>query len=1038
MAVDVALALEELDLNPKDQALTDTMKWLAEAKGLQLTSVIFSGGVIQEAHRHKPAQEAESKLLSLRLSSNQLYERQLALIKIIDAGNALGRWSLCLPRQPYRYKPPRSPYVEDVRVYPRVLRELSERIANTWPTGLSDQARIGGLLVVASLRGGLQSLPMLRAMLDQLDEPRHMGVGDGLTWIDLRLRFKGQDDAERRRWFPEALCELVLGSVAWPELPVWNELRSYGWPAEELWACMSKFLLRYSRRLPAPNISQWIQMVGYYWQFHCPVVAVRVAQGRFVSHSLNAQSWARLQGGWIARQEPELEEVQETDALMPEDAAGPIPNRWMADILRACELESKPRAMAAIEALSAAWPRDGTAQHLIPLWAIHLIREGGALGQSLELSTVKKYLSLAGRRIANITGSECLLDLDTEGWGALYESVLELARSIGHRKYLAKTLNAWHRFLVSEMGVPDIDAAEVLGLGGTRTPVDASLITLDEFLEIRHRLMRDVALASRSSHAADVAWIVLTLGFRCGLRRSEVLGLRVRDVHLLGRAELLVRPHSMRRLKSRSGTRKLPLAALLDDEELGALGRLVERRQQEEGLEALLMDIHSPGSALGQSFLIPHIHAVMRAVVGDDTVRFHHLRHSFASWNLLKLLAADRPIDLSKYLPRAPLTAAWVSSGPMTFRQQLLGISQGTTRKSAYAVSRLLGHSEVRVTLEHYAHVFDWVWAESSASLSPQPSTGVATQLLPYARSTVYRYEAHRDLQGALSLLRARQRKEGSLVCPFTEGRPPDSAGFEDLTARVSYGEIYKHWWAFIARAARAVEPGEFDLICKAHELTPGEGHRLLKVATNLASLERRAKFRHPVLEVGGRRCMVPPWPYRQRDQQLFSGWADALGALIGQPENESEGLDVGAVLSYWARHAWGTRVWMPFSPKKYGYAKGYVRLVSLLVGADGFEVLYCDTVTQRVQRRVNKLLGLPQRRPVLETSPTNSDSDAARRTVIVRPVHKGEQMTHDSARSWRLALYMACIHWEMATVSTPPWVGLDGQGSEAPKLSSD
>lgn len=1001
----------ELDLDQRDTALIQAAEWLLSEKKLLLSRVLFLGLAVSESERHVPASEAEARLKALGLNRDQHYSRQLALIKLIDAGNALGRWSLCLPSQPHKYMPPVSPYVEGVRGYPQIMRAVVQGLAERWPEEMTQDQWIGALIVVVSARGGLHSLSMIRALLNQLDEPRCIAPAAGLVWVDLKLEFRLQEDAERRRWFPEPLCELVLGARDWPKLSRWSELKEKGWPAEQLWRCASAFLLLYSRRLPAKNLTRWLQLVGYYWRFHVPAVVVTVASGKFVSHALTPTCWARLQGGWVEEREPELQEVQETDEQMPDEGVGPIPNRWMSSILAACDKETKAQAVAAIRVLSSTWPEDGSSRHLIACWAVHLLQKGGALGQSLHQVTVKKYLSLAGRRLANITGSERLLDLDVDEWGELYESILELARSVGHRKYLAKTLNAWHRFLVAEMGVPDINASEVLGLGGTRTPVDAVVISLDEFLRVREKLLTDPALSGRSKATTEVAWMVMTLGFRCGLRRSEVLGLRVRDVHLLGRPEIIVRPHSKRRLKSRSGTRKLPVWVLLDADELEALTRLVERRREEGGADALLMDLQAPGSALGQSFLIPKIHGLMREVTGDPSVRFHHLRHSFATWTLLRLLLADRPIDLTKYLHQAPRTAKWVSGDPVRFRRALLGITDGTTRKSAYAVSRLLGHSAVKITTEHYAHFYDLLWAESSRSLSPAPRSKVVLSLLDLPKTTGYRLGAHRDIRSALSALRSRQLKLGVIVCPFRERPNLVAKEGASTTSLIAFDDLYKSWWAFIVQASRLSGSESMEPVCNAHNISMEEGRRLLQLASNLASLNWRGLPRHPVLEVDSVPCMVPPLPYRVRDEKAFSAWANILGELIEKGSVGGGPSETAEVLDFWAHNAWGTRTWMPFSPRKYQHAESYVRLLSQLVGPEGFEVMYCDEVTQRVQRRVNKILGLPQRREVLKASPTNPESVASRQTIIVRPVHERGDDAHDTVRSWRLVLYMAHIH---------------------------
>ena len=67
--------------------------------------------------------------------------------------------------------------------------------------------------------------------------------------------------------------------------------------------------------------------------------------------------------------------------------------------------------------------------------------------------------------------------------------------------------------------------------------------------------------------------------------------LRVSDFCDSERPELLVRPWALRKLKTKSATRKLPLYALLDLEELGWLRAWVDERSETAGPEECLFGI---------------------------------------------------------------------------------------------------------------------------------------------------------------------------------------------------------------------------------------------------------------------------------------------------------------------------------------------------------------------------------------------------------------------------------------------------------------
>jgi hypothetical protein len=100
----------------------------------------------------------------------------------------------------------------------------------------------------------------------------------------------------------------------------------------------------------------------------------------------------------------------------------------------------------------------------------------------------------------------------------------------------------------------------------------------------------------------------------------------------------------------------------------------------------------------------------MRKVSGDQNLRFHHLRHSFANFILLRLLD-----DASHEL----LPKAWKTDDkgnellPLinkSTRAHLLLIKDSApTRKMLYAVSQLCGHLDPQETMSTYLHTLDWV-----------------------------------------------------------------------------------------------------------------------------------------------------------------------------------------------------------------------------------------------------------------------------------------------------------------------------------------
>lgn len=210
---------------------------------------------------------------------------------------------------------------------------------------------------------------------------------------------------------------------------------------------------------------------------------------------------------------------------------------------------------------------------------------------------------------------------------------------------------------------------QVLGIGRGLVPVDANVLTLEEYEAVLDRIERSLA----REDLKRAAQLLVVFGFRCGLRRMEALKLLVQDVLLNESPELLIRPSEWRRLKTKNATRKIPLGPLFDKRELEWLTAWTQRRKMEmrSGIEAVPYLLAIPQG--NGELLIPSpemifnlIHPALREVTGDATVRFHHLRHSFGSWTFLRLLLSDRQgsSDLLAHLPKTNRLVAAVQALP--------------------------------------------------------------------------------------------------------------------------------------------------------------------------------------------------------------------------------------------------------------------------------------------------------------------------------------------------------------------------------------
>src|SRR5690606_36695559 len=116
--------------------------------------------------------------------------------------------------------------------------------------------------------------------------------------------------------------------------------------------------------------------------------------------------------------------------------------------------------------------------------------------------------------------------------------------------------------------------------------------------------------------------------------------------------DLLGRPHAQRRLKTRKARRRLPVHILLSPEVLEILKAWYRERMEEEKSqkfsEYLFCIPEFRTQWISEAAILPAIHQAMRAVTGTEEVSYHHLRHSCATWLLLKTMRQvyGTPVDM--------------------------------------------------------------------------------------------------------------------------------------------------------------------------------------------------------------------------------------------------------------------------------------------------------------------------------------------------------------------------------------------------------
>ena len=382
----------------------------------------------------------------------------------------------------------------------------------------------------------------------------------------------------------------------------------------------------------------------------------------------------------------------------------------LASKLKRYEDERQASATQAVALLDSALgePHDGLTRYLL-LW----LRSRLAGRNAIKASSAARYLSsllplvqLQGFQQLITKGPGAAHEIDDELW----EEMLGDFTSASKDRDAPARLLAFHHFLSDYFpGLAQMDTSDIDLLDGYRVPracvlTERELEDALERLDVPYRHARGLKLAA-------------VIAFYAGLRRGELRRLRLDD---------LVDPESLRirvlaRLrephKTPSAARELDLSLLLPPHLQKLLLQQVATLTARgcDGNQHLLGD---GGQPLPNAAFDALTNA-LKSVTGDPHASTHSLRHSFITWNTLRILLADLP-----HLRSLPLVhrmedflTPW-RSAPML--EGVLG-RQDVPPYAFHLLAKRAGHASPRTALASYSHLHACARAELLEFGRPQP-----------------------------------------------------------------------------------------------------------------------------------------------------------------------------------------------------------------------------------------------------------------------------------------------------------------------------
>lgn len=356
---------------------------------------------------------------------------------------------------------------------------------------------------------------------------------------------------------------------------------------------------------------------------------------------------------------------------------------------------------------------------VVVAWVANLCVSGTSNKIDIAYSTIDKYCSMVMRALLRLQDSQDFLALSDLAYEGIYLRILE-SEDKHKRLNLALRLKEFHRFLVLKYEVEEPDWSALIGAAGVESRqsfADANVVTMEEYTQALACIRVDESLSgrTRAQYAA-----LLFFGFRLGLRFGEAWRLQYRDAFYVGGVgELYVHVHHsvFGQVKTPSGVRTVPLLEKMLPDEVLTIKEILDLAGdsfEEDALIPLMAESNDSRKLIDRYAAAAYLGSLLRGLTGDTNLRFHHLRHSWAS-----RMVGEQHFSNTENLNQTPSVFKAANLVPEHWKD-FIGI--GPVTYPVRSVMTAIGHANEATTLAGYAHCLDHIAGSLTRSLSPNLS----------------------------------------------------------------------------------------------------------------------------------------------------------------------------------------------------------------------------------------------------------------------------------------------------------------------------
>jgi integrase len=310
--------------------------------------------------------------------------------------------------------------------------------------------------------------------------------------------------------------------------------------------------------------------------------------------------------------------------------------------------------------------------------------------------------------------------MDQEDLTLLYEQILTVG-GVENSAYVAARLAEFHRW-AARLGADEPDWSGLPETTGSAR-VSPGVLTEAEY----QAALRLLCHRPTDEPRTRLAHAFLLLGcHRFGLRGAECLGL-ARDDWIddpQGAFVVLVRNHRFRTLKTPAARRQVPLLFELSALEREVMSRFLlaaESRHGDPSAAPLFAQSTAGKVRFDRLALTAVVNQALKEVTGNPCLSLHHVRHTAINRIAVALLSLPTPT----WQRACQLDGRGMNRADL--EDILLG-RIGSTRRSAWAMARYLGHAGTGTLFRNYLHILDeWIRHLPGAALD-KPALGRPTR----------------------------------------------------------------------------------------------------------------------------------------------------------------------------------------------------------------------------------------------------------------------------------------------------------------------